>query len=254
VPFYGGRAVFDNAGFPWVAEVERKWQTIRRELDELLARQDELPTFNEIIGAEALWVTRDRPWKTFFLLGYGLPFRQNIALCPETWRILRSIPGLKTAMFSILEPGKHIPPHRDPYNGVLRFHLGLIVPEPREALGISRRRAGLPLGGGQRTRFRRPLRTRGVERDRRDAGSALLRFPQAAPLSGQSRQPTRDFLGGVHARYSRRTSEPSCMGNEFPPTLLEALGLKSGKGNEPEQSDDLLPRRERWRGPIRWQW
>ena len=39
-------------------------------------------------------------------------------------------------MYSILEPGKHLPPHRGPYNGVLRLHLGLIVPEPREQLGI----------------------------------------------------------------------------------------------------------------------
>jgi beta-hydroxylase len=49
---------------------------------------------------------------------------------------LQKVPGLKTAMFSILEPGKHIPPHRDPYDGVLRFHLGLIVPEPRDTLAI----------------------------------------------------------------------------------------------------------------------
>jgi len=41
-----------------------------------------------------------------------------------------------TAVFSILEPGKHLPPHRGPYNGVLRFHLGLVVPEPREQMAI----------------------------------------------------------------------------------------------------------------------
>ena len=29
-------------------------------------------------------------------------------------------------MFSILEPGKHLPPHKGPDNGVLRLHLGLI--------------------------------------------------------------------------------------------------------------------------------
>jgi beta-hydroxylase len=39
-------------------------------------------------------------------------------------------------MFSILEPGKRLPPHRGPYNGVLRLHLGLIVPEQRERLAI----------------------------------------------------------------------------------------------------------------------
>jgi beta-hydroxylase len=32
-------------------------------------------------------------------------------------------------MFSIFEPGKHLRPHRGPYNGVLRLHLGLIVPK-----------------------------------------------------------------------------------------------------------------------------
>ena len=37
---------------------------------------------------------------------------------------------MKTAMFSILAAGKHIPNHRGPYKGVLRHHLGLIVPEP----------------------------------------------------------------------------------------------------------------------------
>lgn len=39
-------------------------------------------------------------------------------------------------MFSIFEPGKHLPPHRGFYNGVLRFHLGLIVPEPRDRIAI----------------------------------------------------------------------------------------------------------------------
>jgi beta-hydroxylase len=49
---------------------------------------------------------------------------------------LQKIPGLKTAMFSIFDPGKHLPAHRGPYNGVLRLHLGLIVPEPREKIAI----------------------------------------------------------------------------------------------------------------------
>jgi len=39
-------------------------------------------------------------------------------------------------MFSILDPGKRIPPHRGPYNGVLRLHLGLLIPEPHNQIGI----------------------------------------------------------------------------------------------------------------------
>lgn len=131
----GNPPVYDNATFPWAAEIEREWHLIRAELDRVLERQSELPSFQDI-AADVRTITTDNHWKTFFLLGYGLKSEQNIAQCPETWRIVQKIPGLKTAMFSIFEPGKHLPPHRGPYNGVLRLHLGLIVPEPREKLGI----------------------------------------------------------------------------------------------------------------------
>jgi beta-hydroxylase len=40
-------------------------------------------------------------------------------------------------MFSILGPHKRIPPHGGPYKGVLRYHLGLRVPGPADACGIT---------------------------------------------------------------------------------------------------------------------
>ncbi len=132
---FGNSSVYENAIFPWAADIEREWHVIRRELDALLTRKDDLPSFQDI-AADVAPISKDRGWKTFLLMGYGLKSDQNIALCPETWRVLQKIPGLKTAMFSIFEPGKHLPPHRGFYNGVLRFHLGLIVPEPRNQIAI----------------------------------------------------------------------------------------------------------------------
>jgi aspartyl/asparaginyl beta-hydroxylase (cupin superfamily) len=131
----GNPPIYDNAVFPWAAEIEREWRTIRRELERMLMRQTELPGFHEI-SSDVGSISTDRGWKTFLLCGYGFRSDANIKACPETWRICRKIPGLVTAMFSIFEPGKHLPPHRGPYNGVLRLHLGLIVPEPRERLAI----------------------------------------------------------------------------------------------------------------------
>ena len=131
----GNPTVYDNATFPWAAEIEREWPAIRRELDRVLVRQAELPGFHEI-STDVATITQDMGWKTFFFCGYGARADANIRQCPETWRVVNKIPGLITAMFSILEPGKHVPHHRGPYNGVLRLHLGLIIPEPREAVRI----------------------------------------------------------------------------------------------------------------------
>lgn len=39
-------------------------------------------------------------------------------------------------MFSIFEPGKHLPPHRGTYNGVLCLHLGLFIPEQSDRLAL----------------------------------------------------------------------------------------------------------------------
>ncbi|MEN2993232.1 MAG: aspartyl/asparaginyl beta-hydroxylase domain-containing protein [Bacteroidia bacterium] len=132
---HGNPPVYDKALFPWALELEKNWQPIRAELERVLARKEELPAFHEITP-EVGGITQDKNWKTFMFCGYGRWSERNTRLCPETTRLLRRIPGIKTAFFSILEPGKYIPPHRGPYNGVLRLHLGLIVPKARERCWI----------------------------------------------------------------------------------------------------------------------
>ncbi len=129
-PFY------DPADFPWVRVLESNWKVMRRELDDVLAYHDALPNFQDISTDQAVLTTDDR-WKTFFFYGYGFKSEANCLRCPETTRLIERVPGMETAMFSILSPGKHIPPHDGPYKGVLRYHLGLLVPEPEEQVGIS---------------------------------------------------------------------------------------------------------------------
>ena len=131
----GNPPIYDKAVFPWSREIEREWRLIRGELDRVLTRKDDLPRFHEL-ATDVATISQDHGWKSFMLCGYGFRSDRNIERCPKTWSICQKIPGLITVMFSIFEPGKHLPPHRGPYNGVLRLHLGLIVPEPREQLGI----------------------------------------------------------------------------------------------------------------------
>ncbi len=126
---------FEPSEFPWVRDVEENWKTIRAELDQVLAHRDALPNFQDISTDQAS-ITDDDRWKTYFFYGYGFRSDPNCARCPETTRLIDRIPGMQTAMFSILAPRKRIPPHDGPYKGVLRYHLGLLVPEPEEQVGI----------------------------------------------------------------------------------------------------------------------
>lgn len=131
----GNRRIFDTTDFPWAAELERDWRSVRAELDVVMARKRELPNVQDIT-VDAASINDDDRWKVFVFTAYGVRSPRNCARCPETWRLVQRIPGLQTAMFSVFEPGKHTPPHRGPYNGVLRLHLGLVVPEPRERSAI----------------------------------------------------------------------------------------------------------------------
>jgi beta-hydroxylase len=131
----GRRRFFEAREFPWIAPLEARWRSIRRELDALLPALDLLPNFQDVHALER-GLTTDDGWKTFFFYGYGEPHRRNLERCPETARLLEGIPGLTTAFFSILRPGKTLPRHRGPYRGVLRYHLGLRVPIESERCGI----------------------------------------------------------------------------------------------------------------------
>lgn len=126
----GNPAVFPAGAFPWTRRLEDNWELIRTELDAILAHEAALPALQDI-QQEQQYITRDQKWKTFFLIGYGRWAELNCAKCPQTAALLRQIPGLLTAFFSILGPRKHIPRHRGVYKGMIRSHLGLIVPGER---------------------------------------------------------------------------------------------------------------------------
>lgn len=128
-------AFIDGQSLPWVVNLENNWRTIRQELDRVLETVEALPNFQDI-SADQYSITQDNLWKTYFFYGYGFKAEGNCRRCPQTTRLIEQIPGMKTAFFSILFPQKHIPEHRGPYKGVLRYHLGLRIPEPNHACRI----------------------------------------------------------------------------------------------------------------------
>jgi ornithine lipid ester-linked acyl 2-hydroxylase len=131
----GDTTFFPPERFSWVKHIEDNWLVIREEVERLLEDHAALPNFQDI-SKDQIEITDDDRWKTFFLYGYGFEAKLGIEMCPRTAALMRQIPGMTTAMISILSPRKHILDHRGPYKGVLRYHLGLIVPQDAEACRI----------------------------------------------------------------------------------------------------------------------
>lgn len=127
----GDKPVFKTEDFPWALKLEDNWTAIRDELDAILVNHASLPNFHDISPDQAK-ISKGDNWKTFILFGFGFKAEANCAMCPETTRVLESIPRLRTAFFSILSPGYHIPRHRGVTKGVIRGHLAMAVPEDRE--------------------------------------------------------------------------------------------------------------------------
>jgi aspartyl/asparaginyl beta-hydroxylase (cupin superfamily) len=122
------RAIYREKEFPWVGELAAATPAIQRELHRVLAQGEPIPPFQEI-SPEQRAITQDHRWRTYVLFAYGVRAQRNCRECPETAAAVARIPGMKTALFSILSPRKHIPSHRGPYKGLLRCHLGLVVPD-----------------------------------------------------------------------------------------------------------------------------
>jgi beta-hydroxylase len=124
------RPILDRRGFPQLDLLQANWQTIREEalhlFDEGYIRAAEKhndASFNSFFK---------QGWKRFYLKWYGEPLASAEALCPKTVALLNEIPSIKAAMFATLAPHSKLNPHRDPFAGSLRYHLGLITPNSRD--------------------------------------------------------------------------------------------------------------------------
>jgi ornithine lipid ester-linked acyl 2-hydroxylase len=119
--------VLDVRDFPWTALLREHWQAIRDEAIAVALRGRAAPSLATISPDHRSIAEVDK-WRSFFLYGYGHPIEDNLARCPRTAEVVKRIPGLNSAFFSILAPGTHIPDHRGVTKGLITCHLGLLVP------------------------------------------------------------------------------------------------------------------------------
>lgn len=116
--------------FPFLEMFTDNWEKIRDEVQIILKNREEIPAFQEVSPDQHL-IAQGKNWRTFFLYGFGEQLKKNCAQAPVTTSLLEKVPNLEISWFSILSPGYHIPPHQGVTKGILRAHLGLIIPKNR---------------------------------------------------------------------------------------------------------------------------
>jgi beta-hydroxylase len=127
--------VISNEHFDFLDGFTENWEAMRDEVVEILKHRDDIPAFQEI-SPDQYRISKGKNWRTFVLFGFGKKMERNAAQAPVTTRVLEQVPNLQTAWFSILAPGYHIPAHTGVTKGILRSHLGLIIPKEREKCRI----------------------------------------------------------------------------------------------------------------------
>jgi len=115
--------------FPEHRLFEEHWQEIRAECLALMGEMAQVPEFHQLMEEQAdLSHYGNKYWRMCVLRAYGVDNKANQARCPRTAALLKDRPRILSATLSFLEGKKRIPPHRGPFRGILRFHLGVVIP------------------------------------------------------------------------------------------------------------------------------
>src|ERR1700732_4813661 len=92
--------------FPVLAELKKSHDKIKADLQYLLSHHEEIPALHEVHPRD-LYVA-GRAWRTFLLKIWGHEVKENTTAVPDTYEAISRIPGVHTALFSILAGGAEI--------------------------------------------------------------------------------------------------------------------------------------------------
>jgi len=125
--------IFNTNDFPWTAIFRSNWESIRNEYLEY-RKNNSIPLHREINNLVASCDESDG-WKTLYLRAFCVDTEISKKF-PLTMSLINQCP-CTLAFFSVLKPGAKLSPHIGLYKGVIRYHLGLIIPDEWEKCFIN---------------------------------------------------------------------------------------------------------------------
>lgn len=117
--------------------LEDNYQIIKNEYLELIKNINNIPSYSDVdIKQLDLDKTTEKKWQTFVFKYYKNYNKENCDKCPETAKLLKKLP-IDLAMFSIMEKGRKLVPHRGPSKSILRIHLGIEIPDKSSIITVN---------------------------------------------------------------------------------------------------------------------
>ncbi|MEC4091169.1 aspartyl/asparaginyl beta-hydroxylase domain-containing protein [Pseudoalteromonas rubra] len=140
------RAPFTSVDdYPELKLLQDNWQIIAAEASQLMASGQFIQTTareNASYYDVGFRTFYKYGWSKFYCTWYGETLHSAKALCPNTVALLKSIPSVNGAMFTLLPPNAQLTRHLDPVACSLRYHLGLDTPnDPDCFISVDGKRA-----------------------------------------------------------------------------------------------------------------
>jgi len=128
-------AIMDLSEYKELDVLKDNWETIRDEAENLY-KQGYFESTKKP-GSDAYYDIGFRTfykygWSKFYLKWYGYTHASALRFCPKTVEILKRVPSVNGAMFSLLPAGSQLTRHLDPVACSLRYHLGLSTPNSND--------------------------------------------------------------------------------------------------------------------------
>ena len=130
-PVYHPQYIFQF--LPELQIIQNNWKVIRKEYQQIKNKLK--PIKGETYFEDD--IIKTEKWERFYIKWYSDISKEVIQQLPKTTKLLNQCQNIQLAMFSVMKPGTIVYPHRGPYRGSLRVHLGLECPSMEEGCYIT---------------------------------------------------------------------------------------------------------------------
>lgn len=129
----GDKKFFNAHDLPIAKDLEDNFEAIKVEVESILRKYDDLAVFQNISPNQA-YIVNDTNWRMFFFKVFGMKVKRNQLYTPVISSIVNKHPNIVSAYVSVLGPTTYLNPHKGPWSGIIRMHLGVVVPGDKDCV------------------------------------------------------------------------------------------------------------------------